>query len=143
MAASIKRVTVNLPAKLLAEAEQVSGRGITETIVLGLEQLARRSVEERCASRSRSRLLGPRDWLFRVVLQLGSDGFGPAANIRPRPSNSNSLPGVPPAEPVIRGFSRCGPNRRPVVSRCISTSPRAAHGASIIVEFLVVILLTR
>jgi hypothetical protein len=40
--AGIKRVTVNLPAKLLAEAEQVSGRGITETIVLGLEQLARR-----------------------------------------------------------------------------------------------------
>jgi hypothetical protein len=39
---AIKRVTVNLPAKLLAEAEQVSGRGITETIVLGLEQLARR-----------------------------------------------------------------------------------------------------
>ena len=39
---AIKRVTVNLPAKLLAEAGQVSGRGITETIVLGLEQLARR-----------------------------------------------------------------------------------------------------
>jgi len=40
--AAIKRVTVNLPAKLLSEAEQVSGRGITETIVLGLELLARR-----------------------------------------------------------------------------------------------------
>ncbi|HEY4157538.1 MAG TPA: hypothetical protein VGM29_05550 [Polyangiaceae bacterium] len=40
--AAIKRVTVNLPAKLLNEAEQVSGRGITETIVLGLELLARR-----------------------------------------------------------------------------------------------------
>ena len=40
--AAIKRVTVNLPAKLLREAEQVSGRGITETIVLALELLARR-----------------------------------------------------------------------------------------------------
>ena len=38
----MKRVTVNLPAKLLSEAEEVSGRGITETIVLGLELLARR-----------------------------------------------------------------------------------------------------
>jgi hypothetical protein len=41
-ATAIKRITVNLPAKLLDEAEQVSGRGITETIVLGLELLARR-----------------------------------------------------------------------------------------------------
>jgi hypothetical protein len=41
-APAIKRVTVNLPAKLLSEAEEVSGRGITETIVLGLELLARR-----------------------------------------------------------------------------------------------------
>lgn len=39
---AVKRVTVNLPAKLLAEAEEVSGRGITDTIVLGLELLARR-----------------------------------------------------------------------------------------------------
>jgi hypothetical protein len=42
MAGQIKRVTVNLPAKLLSEAEEVSGAGITETIVLGLELLARR-----------------------------------------------------------------------------------------------------
>jgi hypothetical protein len=39
---AIKRVTVNLPAKLLADAEEVSERGITETIVLGLELVARR-----------------------------------------------------------------------------------------------------
>jgi hypothetical protein len=39
---AMKRVTVNLPAKLLADAEEVSGAGITETIVLGLELLARR-----------------------------------------------------------------------------------------------------
>jgi hypothetical protein len=41
-APAIKRVTVNLPAALLSEAEEVSGRGITETIVQGLELLARR-----------------------------------------------------------------------------------------------------
>ncbi|HTM46643.1 MAG TPA: hypothetical protein VL137_16925 [Polyangiaceae bacterium] len=40
--AAIKRVTVNLPAKLLSEAEEVSGGGITETIVLGLGLVARR-----------------------------------------------------------------------------------------------------
>jgi hypothetical protein len=40
--AAIKRVTVNLPAKLLSEAEGVTGSGITDTIVLGLELLARR-----------------------------------------------------------------------------------------------------
>jgi hypothetical protein len=39
---AIERVTVNLPAKLLSQAGHVSGRGITETIVLGLELLARR-----------------------------------------------------------------------------------------------------
>lgn len=39
---AMKRVTVNLPAKLLSDAEEVSGSGITETIVLGLELLARR-----------------------------------------------------------------------------------------------------
>jgi len=39
---SIKRVTVNLPADLLADAERVTGKGITETLVQGLELLARR-----------------------------------------------------------------------------------------------------
>jgi hypothetical protein len=39
---TIKRVTVNLPARLLAEAEAVTGRGITETLVEGLRLLARR-----------------------------------------------------------------------------------------------------
>ena len=39
---AIKRVTVNLPAELLRKAEAVSGKGITETIVEGLELLARR-----------------------------------------------------------------------------------------------------
>lgn len=35
-------MTVNLPADLLAEAEAVTGKGITETLVAGLELLARR-----------------------------------------------------------------------------------------------------
>jgi hypothetical protein len=39
---AIKRVTVNLPAKLLEDAGRVSGGGITETLVMGLELLTRR-----------------------------------------------------------------------------------------------------
>jgi hypothetical protein len=39
---AIKRVTVNLPAGLLADAEAVTGRGITETLVEGLRLIARR-----------------------------------------------------------------------------------------------------
>lgn len=39
---AVKRVTVNLPAELLAEAEAVSGQGITATIVEGLRLVARR-----------------------------------------------------------------------------------------------------
>jgi hypothetical protein len=45
--AAIKRVTVNLPAKLLADAEQATGGGITETIVMGLELVARRRAHAR------------------------------------------------------------------------------------------------
>jgi hypothetical protein len=37
-----KRVTVNVPARLLDHAQQVSGRGITDTIIAGLELVARR-----------------------------------------------------------------------------------------------------
>jgi hypothetical protein len=44
---AIKRVTVNLPAGLLASASEVSGRGITETLVMGLELLTRRRAHER------------------------------------------------------------------------------------------------
>jgi hypothetical protein len=39
---AIKRVTVNLPAQLLQDAEAVTGRGITETLVEGLRLIARR-----------------------------------------------------------------------------------------------------
>ena len=42
MAETVKRVTVNLPARLLSDAQGVSRAGITETLVEGLELLARR-----------------------------------------------------------------------------------------------------
>ena len=37
----VKRVTANLPAALLEEATAVTGAGITETIVAGLELVKR------------------------------------------------------------------------------------------------------
>ena len=46
MASAVKRVTVNLPAKLLAEAQAASQGGITETLVEGLELVARRRAAE-------------------------------------------------------------------------------------------------
>jgi hypothetical protein len=39
---AVKRVTVNLPGDLLKRAEEVTGLGITETLVAGLELLAQR-----------------------------------------------------------------------------------------------------
>jgi hypothetical protein len=39
---AIKRVTVNLPRALLEDAAEVTGVGMTETIVQGLQLLARR-----------------------------------------------------------------------------------------------------
>ncbi len=38
---SIKRVTANLPEDLLREAMEVTGEGITETIVAGLDHIRR------------------------------------------------------------------------------------------------------
>ena len=38
----VKRVTVNLPRHLLRDASEVTGAGTTETIVQGLQLLARR-----------------------------------------------------------------------------------------------------
>lgn len=43
----IKRVTVNLPADLLEDAMSTTGRGITETLVEGLEQIRRRRAWEK------------------------------------------------------------------------------------------------
>ena len=39
---AVKRVTVNLPRHLLEDAASITGAGTTETIVQGLELLARR-----------------------------------------------------------------------------------------------------
>jgi hypothetical protein len=39
MGEATRRVTVNLPAKLLERAQAATGLGITETIVRGLEEL--------------------------------------------------------------------------------------------------------
>jgi hypothetical protein len=37
-----RRITANLPGNLLDEAMEVTGKGITETIIDGLEQVKRR-----------------------------------------------------------------------------------------------------
>jgi hypothetical protein len=41
MAEPIKKITANLPAKLLERAQATTGLGITETLVAGLEELER------------------------------------------------------------------------------------------------------
>jgi hypothetical protein len=38
-----RRITANLPEALLREAQKVSAQGITETLILGLEIIARKS----------------------------------------------------------------------------------------------------
>ncbi len=42
MGDSIKKVTVNLPEKLLQRARETTGLGITETLIAGLEEIERR-----------------------------------------------------------------------------------------------------
>ena len=44
---SMRRVTANLPSDLLDAAMEVTGKGITETIVQGLSQVQRRRFYER------------------------------------------------------------------------------------------------
>ncbi len=41
MGEAVKKITANIPAKLLAKAQGTTGLGITETLVLGLEELER------------------------------------------------------------------------------------------------------
>ena len=41
MADPVRKITVNIPAKLLERARATTGLGITETIVRGLEELER------------------------------------------------------------------------------------------------------
>lgn len=42
----IRRITANLPAQLLAKAQELSGQGITETLVQGLELICRKEALE-------------------------------------------------------------------------------------------------
>jgi hypothetical protein len=41
MGDAVKKITANIPAELLARAQGVTGLGITETLVAGLEELQR------------------------------------------------------------------------------------------------------
>lgn len=43
---SVRRVTVNLPRSLLEDAMQATGRGITETLIEGLDLVRRRRAYE-------------------------------------------------------------------------------------------------
>lgn len=45
-----RKITANIPAQLLARAQQLTGLGITETLVAGLEELDR--ARKRSALRS-------------------------------------------------------------------------------------------
>lgn len=51
MTEGVKKITANIPAKLLQQAQQSTGLGITETLVAGLEEL------ERSRKRSALRML--------------------------------------------------------------------------------------
>jgi hypothetical protein len=44
-----KRITANLPAELLEEAQEISQQGITETIILGLQMVRRTRAYEKAA----------------------------------------------------------------------------------------------
>ena len=50
-----RRVTANVPVALLAEAQSVTGKGLTETLVRGLE-LVRRSAAAAKAARLKGRI---------------------------------------------------------------------------------------
>lgn len=43
----IKRITANLPEVLIREATQVTGRGITETLIVGLKLVKRTGAYEK------------------------------------------------------------------------------------------------
>jgi len=50
-----RRISANLPARLLEDAQRTTGKGITETLVSGLE-LVRRSAAAAKAARLKGRL---------------------------------------------------------------------------------------
>ena len=52
---AVRRITANLPEDLLDAAQEVTGKGITETLIEGLEQVKRRRFYER-ALRLRGKL---------------------------------------------------------------------------------------
>ncbi len=41
MGEAVKKITANIPAKLLAKAQARTGLGITETLIAGLEEIER------------------------------------------------------------------------------------------------------
>ena len=43
MSAAVRKVTVNLPEDLLARAMRITGKGITETRLVGLHEVERRA----------------------------------------------------------------------------------------------------
>ena len=51
MGEAVKKITANIPAKLLQRAQDSTGLGITETLIAGLEEL------ERSRKRSALRML--------------------------------------------------------------------------------------
>lgn len=51
-----RRVTANVPVDLLTEAQRVTGQGLTQTLVRGLE-LVRRSAAAEKAARLKGRLV--------------------------------------------------------------------------------------
>lgn len=54
---SVRRITANLPGNLLEEAMQVTGKGITETLIEALDRLRRaRAYEKAVALRGRINL---------------------------------------------------------------------------------------
>jgi hypothetical protein len=62
MGDAVKKITANIPARLLEQAQQATGLGITETLVAGLEEL------ERARKRSALRMLRGK---VRFELDLG------------------------------------------------------------------------
>jgi hypothetical protein len=41
MAEALKKITANIPAQLLSRAQDITGVGITETLVAGLQEIER------------------------------------------------------------------------------------------------------
>jgi hypothetical protein len=62
MAEPVKKITANIPAQLLERAQRNTGLGITETLILGLQELEK--------SRKRSALRGLRG---RIRMELNLD----------------------------------------------------------------------